>query len=381
MYKIIGCSAKYLEKLDKQIVTYAYYHFHFHFYCSVVYTYKGHLQLQNKLHDAALICYDKAIFQDHKNGYAFLGKAIIAKMQKQNSEATESYNKGKELLALNGIDATYSVNSLFRETLQYLTKIVSQFDYQNISVHNYSNEPAKANHNPELIKQINEAKRSYATNNFPYAQTLFLQIVKQHPQLTYLYYPIANTYLHHNKLHQAIKYFSKYLKAYPHDKSAIFDLAYSKLRVKKPKIALEYFGQCVEPNIQQGRIFLGLGLSHFYLKKYAECAQTLEYAVEYALDEHDHYHKNFSKHYFCRAYYYVMIKNYDLATADLTKAIDLDSNNIDALLLRVEIYTKRKNYLGAVEDCNKILTSHPHNQTVKINLQKIQAHLGIVTKN
>ena len=148
----------------------------------------------------------------------------------------------------------------------------------------------------------------------------------------------------------------------------ILDLGFSHIKAKEFKLALECFNKYHHKN---GRLFLGIGLSYFYQKKYSESLEEPEKARVLALREHDAYHKKFSQKHYQRAMFYFLNKDCDLSVADLTKSLDLNSSNIDALLLRAQIYLERQNYPSAISDYNKILELAPHNRAAKNNLKQI----------
>ena len=101
---LLGLKGKLLERLSRKISYLALYHHHFHYYCSAIFTYIGHIYLIEKKNEAALGNYNSAIFQDHDNKFALLGKSIIEQSKVINSK-------------------------LFDNTLSYLDKLVSQLDY------------------------------------------------------------------------------------------------------------------------------------------------------------------------------------------------------------------------------------------------------------
>ena len=98
----LGLKGRLLERLNQKISALAPYHHHFHYYCSAIFTYIGHL-IEHK-NEEALVDYNAAIFQDHDNKFALLGKAAIEKSKTRNSK-------------------------LFENTLGYLEKLIPQFDY------------------------------------------------------------------------------------------------------------------------------------------------------------------------------------------------------------------------------------------------------------
>ncbi len=261
----LGLKRKLLEMLSQKISIFAPYHHHFHYYCSAIFTYIGHIHLIKNEYEDALADYNNAIFQDHDNKFALLGKLIIEQYKTRNLK-------------------------LFDNTLGYLEKLVPQFDYDNINSPNYINQ------------------------------------------------------------------------------NTILDVGFSHIKAKEFKLAIDCFNQCHHKN---GRLFLGIGLSYFYQKKYSESLEALEKARDLALNEHNAYHKKFSLKHYQRAIFYFFNKDYDLSVMDLTKSLDLSSGNIDALLLRAQIYLEKKNYPAAISDYNKILELAPGSRTAKNNLKQI----------
>jgi tetratricopeptide (TPR) repeat protein len=258
----LGLQARLLEQLSKRISVFASYHHYFHYYCSAIFTYIGHIHLMNGKNEDALVNYNNAIFQDHDNKFALLGKEIIEKSKMVSS-------------------------GLFGSTLGYLDKLVTRFDYADI---NYSNQ---------------------------------------------------NTSL---------------------------DLGFSHIKAKEFKLATECFSQYSHKN---SRLFLGVGLASFYQEDLSNSLKNLEKARDLAINEHDVYHKKFSHKYYQRAIFYFFNKDYDLSGMDLTKSLELCSGNIDALLLRGQIYLEKQNYPSAISDYNKILELSPRNKVAKNNLKEI----------
>ncbi len=105
----LGLKGKLFEKINRKINYLAHYHHHFHYYCSTIFTYIGHIHLINNKNEESLDNYNSAIFQDHDNKFAMIGKRIIKESNVVNSE-------------------------FFDDTLNYLDKLISQLDYDSIHV-------------------------------------------------------------------------------------------------------------------------------------------------------------------------------------------------------------------------------------------------------
>lgn len=57
---------------------------------------------------------------------------------------------------------------------------------------------------------------------------------------------------------------------------------------------------------------------------------------------------------------YEISQLYKNAVSDLSKAIKLDSNNIDAYYIRGQVYRELEDYKNAIEDFNKVIKDSPN---------------------
>lgn len=142
---------------------------------------------------------------------------------------------------------------------------------------------------------------------------------------------------------------------------------YDALRNKAYKKAIEIFSQ----DSEDGKTCLGLGIAYFHKKDYDKAIDKLLKAEHIATKEHSAYHISSSALYFERAYLYFLQKNYDLCVTDLCKSLDLCENNIDALLLRAQIYALRESPLTAAQDYDAVLKISPNNKHALAGLKAI----------
>ena len=102
-------------------------------------------------------------------------------------------------------------------------------------------------------------------------------------------------------------------------------------------------------------ISLLTGVSQFYQNKIDDSLSSLKNAESILKKTHHDYHVNSSIQYYNRAYIYYRIYYPELACNDLNKSIDLHNKNIDALLLRSEIFIEKGDKDSAKKDLEMIL--------------------------
>lgn len=92
------------------------------------------------------------------------------------------------------------------------------------------------------------------------------------------------------------------------------------------------------------------GRCWFALKKYEKAIPELLQAIRLSHAEHDAYHQFASNEHLRRGERFFYDDHIDLAIADFTKAIDLNSNNKDARKARAAAYSAKGNKALARED-------------------------------
>ena len=103
---------------------------------------------------------------------------------------------------------------------------------------------------------------------------------------------------------------------------------------------------CPEAGIEDsltGDALCKTGQEHFAQGDYAKAAEHFAQAVTLSGQAHDAYHRFASQLRLQRATQFVAEGEIDLAIADCSKALDLWNENDSALLLRIELYSRKNN--------------------------------------
>ncbi|WP_276964306.1 tetratricopeptide repeat protein [Bacteroides graminisolvens] len=131
--------------------------------------------------------------------------------------------------------------------------------------------------------------------------------------------------------------------------------------------AENYFRQALKldpTNAHNALLFSNLGMVQQKMNKHAEAVESYSYALNFApiavpilLN---------------RGSAYMNIGQNDNAYLDYCQVLDVDKDNIEALLMRAYIYTQRKDFKAGRADYEKLLKIEPTNYT---------ARLGLITLN
>jgi len=333
-----------LKDLSKAISINSQYHHHIHYFCSAIYTYLGHINLLQKKTSNAIECYKKAIFQDH-----------------QNNEAQDFLNK------------TNIKDSDLRNSNYYL-KIALDFDYFQISNLRYKNIMTV------ITKEENTLEDVIYKIDFLYQKSYFKEVIKfcteaykKYKYDKFLYY-LASSYYHLKNYSESQKFFEKFLSKESINASAKYDYGYCLLARRNWHKASNILKILLKEDETEFVLF-AYGLTCFFKKDYSKAKKYLSRSLKYAKSKHDEYHENSSNQHYNRGYIFYKTKNYDLALADLTKALDLQSTNIDASYLKAIIYFKKRNYSEAINSLEFLLRLNNNHQEAKTLKQKIERKL------
>lgn len=122
------------------------------------------------------------------------------------------------------------------------------------------------------------------------------------------------------------------------NKYALHDLAMSYIMNAQYDEALKYATLALREDQKYGHAYFSLGLGHLFQKDFVQAEKCLNLAVELLEIKHNEYHANFSLKFYNRALMHYKLGELDLCINDLNKALELDSNNFDALDLHSKIY-------------------------------------------
>lgn len=134
-----------------------------------------------------------------------------------------------------------------------------------------------------------------------------------------------------------------------------YDLSIHYIFDKKYNESETLLKSLIEQDPTNSNMLLLLGVAQFYQDKIDEALDTLEMAEHSLKKTHHDYHVNSSIQYYNRAYIYYKMHCPELSCNDLNKAIDLHPKNIDALLLRSEIFLEKGHKDSARKDMETIL--------------------------
>lgn len=350
-----------LKDLSKAISINAQYHQHIHYFCSALCMYLGHIYYINHNFIKANLYYKEAVFQDHNNEEAAYSKAIVTK-HLENKEYSHSKKTGK-------LNAKSFVHS------NYFHKVILDFDYAQISNLRYKNLLAiLAKDDRKLENVVYKIDYLYQKQYYRDVLKFSKQALKKYNYNQFLYY-IACCLYHLNKLSESQDYFEKYLKLEPDNLQATYDYGYCLLVDKKYEKAQKILKKSLADMDDIEFAQFAYGLTYFFQQKFTQAKKYFLAAYKTASKKHDAYHENSSTQFYNRAYVYFLNKQDDLAINDLTKALDLNQKNTDALLQRAKIYLKKHNFNSAAQDLENLLKLQPLHEEATLLLAKTHEKL------
>lgn len=187
----------------------------------------------------------------------------------------------------------------------------------------------------------------------------------------------ANSLFHKNELNNAIQILRIYIKSNKNNGSALCDLGRMLIHTEQYKEAEKMLKKSLLISSNNFIAYLWLGTCNIFLHKLNKANAYLLEAIALLSKQHEHYHKNFSKHFYKRGLLHHKLDEIDLALNDLNRSLDLHRSNIDALSLRAKILFSITNYTDAMLDIEKIESKYPNNKIA----QKIKKNIKANNKN
>jgi len=135
-----------------------------------------------------------------------------------------------------------------------------------------------------------------------------------------------------------------------HSKKYVYGLAITSFLNHDYKNALELLNKIFFYDKTDLFAHLLTGIIYLYKHNYPLAKKYLEHSMTLMNKQHTLYHYAASRKFLKRAEIYYALKELDLSCDDLTKSIDLNQQNIDSLLLRANIYIRKKEFVNALKD-------------------------------
>jgi len=156
--------------------------------------------------------------------------------------------------------------------------------------------------------------------------------------------------------HEAIKYFSLFIKKYPNYSDAYINRGIAKGKLGDYTGANQDFNKAITLNPNSANAYNNRGVLKNHLEDYRGANQDFNKAME--LDPNDadvYYNRGLAKKY---------LEDYRGAIQDFNKAIELNPNNEVAYFNRGATKYILEDYRGAIQDYNKAIEIYPNNDLV-----------------
>ncbi len=352
-----------LKDLTKAITLNSQYHHLIHFFCSAIYSYIGHIYFLQEKYVEAISQYEQAFFQDHENAEAILAlKKLARKLSNyQLSPAVKKKDSSPD----------FKLNFSNFSNSKYYKNIPLDFDFGQISNLRYKNLFSVLSRDDQEIENI------FYKLDYLYQKKYFTEVIKlsnealeNHNEAS-IYYYIACSFYHLNQYKLAEEYFAKYILKNKGDNQSLYDYSICLIANHDYRKAARNLKKIQQDNENYEFVIFALGLCEFFQKKYNAALDHFLQARSIAIKKHDLYHANASTQFYNRAYVFFLQRKYELAVSDLTKSLDLQKDNQDALLLRAKIYIQKKNKSDAIIDLDKILEINPENEEASYLLEQV----------
>lgn len=184
--------------------------------------------------------------------------------------------------------------------------------------------------------------------------------VSDNPTYFSAYLWLGSTYVRTKDLDLAVDSFKEAIKLSPNNPNCYNSLALAYIEKAEYSLAIEYFSKALDisPNNNQTLVYI----ADAYAKK--GDSSKAENIYSQAL-KNDPYNDNI---YLARGNFFSDTKKYDLAQADLEKAILLNTQSLDARNNLGNLYIKQKKYDLAIDNFEMILKINPKYSTAYYNL-------------
>jgi tetratricopeptide (TPR) repeat protein len=239
--------------------------------------------------------------------------------------------------------------------------------------------PAQASllKNSNLIKSELFYQGIEQINNHNYQEALsnFTQIIEEKSDFIGAAY--SNRCLVHLQLenNQAAKSdCSAALKLNPENTEAYLNLGLAEYKLGNYDAALEQYQKIIQKNKDDYRAYYNQGLANFAQKNYEKALISYDRALRLS-DISSTFEKALI--YSDRGLVNLTLGNKERAIADLTEAINWDSNNERAYYNRACAYHKNRNYQEAIADFTKVLQLNPQYAQAYVNRGLLQHQLGL----
>lgn len=199
---------------------------------------------------------------------------------------------------------------------------------------------------------------SYTTYNrcnvWRNTKTLFTDVLKKNPDISFAYLNLASSYLINQKSDSAILYFNKSIISDSLDPTAYFNRAYAYIKIGNPEKALKDFNAVINlnPNIRYKALTYS-GMGDIYQKTGNDSLAFFYYNLSVKTDS------LFASAYNNRGMYFLNKNKLNESQADLFKAINLDNYYAEAYNNLGWVLTLKGELQKAMEHFNRSLELSP----------------------
>jgi tetratricopeptide (TPR) repeat protein len=359
--------------------------------------YLGLAQIRTGAKDKALATFEKGIAADDKNGLNYAGKGHVRLLEKNPTDAKVQLDKALQVSRSKDVAVLKAVAEAYLTDTKYLLDAINVLNKAK----------GMAENDPEIHLLLGDAFLLQNVQNAGPTVSAYERAAKADPKSAKPHYKIGKIYQRARSNDNAIASFEKAISIDPEYAPAFKELGEISYVNKQPEKAVEAYEKYLAVTENPGQAKFQLAFFYFMAKKFDKANAIFKEVTTnpnvspvalryyaYSLTEQNksddpnklpdpaktqEARATFDK-YFQRAkpeelqgsdYLYfgkllLATKEDSLANINFTKAVDMDSSQVEAASLNAETYFKRKKFAEAIGAYNQVISMRQTPMTIEL---------------